>query len=69
MNSFSEILSKGFPHVRVDFYLLNDGSIKFGEMTFISLNGIDKWNPPEINLFLGNFIKLPSKILFALFSL
>ncbi len=26
----AEKLAEGFPHVRVDFYILNDGSIKFG---------------------------------------
>ena len=65
----SEKLSKGFPHVRVDFYILNDGTIKFGEMTFTSYSGLCKWDPPEINLYLGNLIKLPSKNPFTVFSI
>ena len=57
----AETLANGFPHVRVDFYILNDGSLKFGEMTFTTANGMCKWNPPEQNRIYGNLIKLPSK--------
>lgn len=57
----AEKLSKGFPHVRVDFYIMNDGSIKFGEMTFSSASGTCKWAPPEQDVIYGNMINLPSK--------
>ena len=57
----SEKLANGFPHVRVDFYILNDGSLKFGEMTFSSASGTCKWNPPEQNYIYGNLIQLPKK--------
>jgi glycosyltransferase involved in cell wall biosynthesis len=57
----AEKLSAGFPHVRVDFYILNDGSLKFGEMTFTTANGMCKWNPPEQNRIYGDLIKLPPK--------
>lgn len=53
------ILAEGFPHVRVDFYLLNDGSIKFGEMTFTTSSGFCKWQPAEYNRILGDMITLP----------
>ena len=43
----AEKLAAGFAHVRVDFYVLNDGSIKFGEMTFSSASGICEWNIPK----------------------
>ena len=59
--SLSEKLAEGFPHVRVDFYILNDGSLKFGELTFTSASGSCKWNPPEQNVIYGELIKLPSK--------
>ena len=36
----AEKLSKGFNHVRVDFYITNSGKIYFGEMTFTSCSGI-----------------------------
>ena len=42
-------------------YVLNDGTIKFGEMTFSSGNGNHPWHPQEQNLILGNLIKLPEK--------
>lgn len=61
MIELAEKLSKGFAHVRVDFYVLNDGSIKFGEMTFTSASGNCKWDPPEQNLIYGNLINLPEK--------
>ena len=36
----AETLAAGFNHVRVDFYLLNDGSLRFGEMTFTSIKRV-----------------------------
>ena len=61
MIKLAEKLSEGFPHVRVDFYIMNDGSIRFGEMTFSSSSGILHWNPPEQNTIYGKLIKLPPK--------
>ena len=55
----SEKLAQGFPHVRVDFYRLNTGKYKFGEMTFTSYSGACLWNPPEYNQILGDLIDLP----------
>lgn len=57
----SEKLAEGFACVRVDFYILNDGTLKFGEMTFTSAGGSCKWNPPEQNRIYGDLIKLPPK--------
>ncbi|MCD7872820.1 MAG: glycosyltransferase [Clostridiales bacterium] len=54
-------LCKGFAHVRVDLYHLNNNIIKFGEMTFTSANGACHWDPPEYNLILGNLMTLPEK--------
>ena len=53
MLRLAETLATGFEYVRVDFYRLNDGTIKFGEMTFTSANGQCKWDPPEWNLKIG----------------
>ena len=47
MLELTRILCKEFDHVRVDWYVLNDGSIKFGEMTFTSAGGHARWNPTE----------------------
>ena len=59
MIQLAEKLSAEFNFVRVDFYLLNDGEIKFGEMTFTPANGVSRWSDPQINLSMGKKIKLP----------
>lgn len=59
MISLAEKLASGFPHVRVDFYQLNDGTVIFGEMTFSSMSGLHNWTYPEINYRLGSLLKLP----------
>ena len=60
MLRLAKALCQGFSHVRVDFYVLNDGSIRFGEMTFTSASGMCKWDPPEYDLILGQKITLPA---------
>lgn len=57
----SKKLAEGFPHVRVDFYILNDGSFKFGEMTFTPASGIGRWNDEKYNKMLGDKIILPKQ--------
>ena len=59
MIEVAEKLSEGFPHVRVDLYQLEDGSIKFGELTFTSASGACSWNLPETDLMMGELYKLP----------
>ncbi|MCL2013913.1 MAG: glycosyltransferase [Oscillospiraceae bacterium] len=59
MLRLAQTLAQGFCHVRVDFYRLNDGTLKFGEMTFSSAAGAAKWNPREYDLLLGQKITLP----------
>lgn len=56
--SLAEKLAQGFPHVRADFYILNDGSIKFGEMTFTSMSGICEWVPADANKKIGHLITI-----------
>ncbi|ONI37955.1 hypothetical protein AN639_08575 [Candidatus Epulonipiscium fishelsonii] len=58
MIEIAEILSKEFPHVRVDLYSLNNGEIKFGEMTFTTHSGVAEWNLPEIDLKLGQLFNI-----------
>ena len=55
----AEELAEGFPHVRVDLYRLDDGTIKFGEMTFSTSSGAIRWNPPEADLMMGELLTLP----------
>ena len=52
------ILSKGYPHVRVDFYVIND-KIYFGELTFHHDGGFVQLEPDEWNITFGEWIKLP----------
>lgn len=58
MIKLAEKLSAGFPHVRVDLYQLNDGTIKFGEMTFTSGNGTCGWSNEDIDYKLGSLIHI-----------
>lgn len=54
------VLCKGFPHVRVDFYVVS-GQIYFGEMTFFHMAGLSPVKPLEWNLRAGDWLKLPEK--------
>lgn len=51
-------LAKDQPFVRTDFYVLEDGSIRFGEITFYPMSGMEKWTPDEMDLKLGKMIDL-----------
>lgn len=57
----AETLSQGFPFVRVDFYRLNNGDLKFGEITFTPTSGTQDWRPPSANEMLGALLILPEK--------
>jgi hypothetical protein len=52
-------LSRDFIHARVDLYRLDDGSLKFGELTFSSFTGMGKWSPKEYDMIFGEMIVLP----------
>lgn len=52
MLKYAEILSEGFPEVRVDFYEIND-KIYFGEMTFSSNSASQKFFTEELMLNMG----------------
>lgn len=59
MVELAEKLAADFPHTRVDLYRLDDGSIKFGEITFSSASGSCRWNPPEADAMMGEMFVLP----------
>ncbi len=60
MVKVASILSKPFPHCRVDFYCIgNDYYI--GEITFFNGAGFDIVTPKEYNLLMGDWITLPQK--------
>jgi len=54
---YARKLSKGFPFVRVDFYIV-DGKVIFGEMTFTPSGGFDNERLKETDELLGSFVKL-----------
>lgn len=54
-------LAENIPFARVDFYVLPDDSLKFGEITFYPNCGTEKWHPQEMDLKLGEMIDLPNK--------
>lgn len=56
MLELSRKLSKGFSHVRVDWYNLPQNRLVFGEMTFTSYSGFCKWIPEEFDSILGGYI-------------
>ena len=60
MLELAKILSKGIPHVRTDFYFINN-QIYFGELTFFHMSGFAKMEPPEWERTFGGWITLPEK--------
>ena len=50
-------LSEKMPYTRIDFYEI-DEKMYFGEITFLSAMGFEKFTPEEWNLELGEWIKL-----------
>lgn len=57
MVALSQKLSKGFPHVRIDFYNIN-GKILFGEYTFFHYAGAVPFEPIEWDYKFGSWIDL-----------
>lgn len=54
----SEKLAKDMPFLRADFYILETGEIKFGEMTFFPIGGMERWHPDEMDVKFGSMIDL-----------
>ena len=57
MVKLAKKLSKGFPHVRVDFYEAND-RVYFGELTFYDMGGYLKLKPENWEYEWGDLIDL-----------
>ena len=58
MKRLAAKLSKGIPHVRVDFYEVNERPI-FGEFTFTHFAGMVPFEPEEWDYKFGEWLKLP----------
>lgn len=51
-------LAKNQPFVRIDFYILEDETIRFGEITFYPMSGCEHWKPEHMDRILGDMIDL-----------
>lgn len=60
MREIARILSKGIPHLRVDFYLINS-QVYFGEMTFFHNCGLIPVKPEEWNNKMGDWIDIKQR--------
>lgn len=58
MKQLAAKISQGIPHVRTDFYEIND-EVYFGELTFFDSTGMAKFTPEEWDEKLGKLIVLP----------
>lgn len=58
MMECATVLSKGLPHVRVDFFEAN-GKMYFGEMTLFDSGGRKPFEPESVDLEMGEWITLP----------
>lgn len=57
MKELAEIMSKGIPFLRVDFYEIN-GKIYFGELTFFPAAGLGKFTDDKWDRMLGKWLSL-----------
>lgn len=60
MLDLSRKLSKGFRHVRTDFYIAR-GQVYFGEMTFIHGAGTERIDPKELDFLMGSWIDISDR--------
>lgn len=63
MIEYSKIISKEFPHVRVDFYFEN-GKVIFGECTFFHFSGNEPFEPIAFDYEMGSYLELPKSKLY-----
>lgn len=54
---YSRILSEGFPHMRVDFYI-ESNKVIFGECTFFHFSGSEPFEPIEYDYKMGDFLNI-----------
>ncbi len=56
MLELTRVLCKDFEHVRVDWYIMPDGRILFGEITFQTWSGLNHIIPSKYDRYLGSLI-------------
>ena len=59
MIEFAKMISKGYPHVRVDFYEV-DGQLYFGEFTLYHFSGFMPFQPDKWDLIFGEWLRIES---------
>jgi hypothetical protein len=59
MKSIAAELSKPFPHVRIDFYNVNN-KIYFGEFTYFDGSGFYTFEPDDTDFAWGKILSLPN---------
>lgn len=57
MKELAAILSKGMPHVRIDFYAIGE-KVYFGEFTFSHFGGMTPFEPVEWDYKIGEWLNL-----------
>lgn len=60
MIELAEKLSKGFPHIRVDFYEA-DGKVYIGELTLHHFSGFEPFVPDKWDYVFGDWLVLPKR--------
>ena len=60
MLELSGVLSRGIPHLRVDWYICG-GKLYLGELTFYNNSGFGPFVDPRDDELLGSWIRLPEK--------
>lgn len=60
MKKIAQILSAGFPHLRVDFYEV-DGHPYVGELTLYHFSGMVPFEPEKWDSIFGDWLKLPER--------
>lgn len=63
MLEIAKDLAADFPHVRVDFYNI-DEKIIFGELTFYTSAGFGSFKPNNLNIHMGDLFQLPNEKVF-----
>lgn len=61
MLELAKVLSKDFPHLRVDFYEIN-GKLYFGELTFYHDAGFKAFHPEKWDYEIGSYLVLPKRL-------
>ena len=60
MKRIATKLSQGIPHMRVDFYVV-ENKLYIGEVTFFHCGGFVEVKPEQWNVTMGNWITLPNR--------